>query len=76
MRHPRKVKAPAGIEKELVDWVNDRNSAANEQTPNRRCQFCGEGLVCQHGYCEVCQRCKGCIEEAKEWARSQPHTAQ
>jgi hypothetical protein len=28
-----------------------------KQTPGRRCAFCGEGLTCVHGLCELCQRC-------------------
>lgn len=31
-----------------------------EQTPNRRCGFCGDGCVCHHGYCPVCQICLYC----------------
>ena len=33
------------------------------QTPNRRCQFCGEGLVCEHGRCDTCQSCFECDGE-------------
>lgn len=75
VRHLRKIKVPIGIEKDLMHWANDRNSSACQQTPNKRCQFCGEGRVCQHGFCEVCQSCKECIKEDKELARHQPHTA-
>jgi hypothetical protein len=31
-----------------------------KQTPNRRCGFCGEGLACNHGFCNVCQGCIDC----------------
>jgi len=60
MAGKRKAKGPVGVELELMNWANNRNSSANEQTPNRRCQFCGLGVVCEHGRCDVCQRCKPC----------------
>lgn len=28
--------------------------------PNYRCAFCGEGVVCEHGKCNVCQHCREC----------------
>lgn len=37
-----------------------------KQSPNRRCGYCGDGLVCEHGYCEVCMNCADCdIEELR-----------
>jgi hypothetical protein len=35
--------------------------AEDQQTPNRRCSFCGEGLTCPHGYCDECQECLQCV---------------
>ena len=31
-----------------------------KQRPNYRCGFCGEGVACEHGYCNVCQICLEC----------------
>jgi hypothetical protein len=39
-----------------------------KQTPNRRCAYCGEGCVCQHGYCEFCMPCAECVVEEDEVA--------
>lgn len=34
-----------------------------KQTPNRRRGFCGEGIACQYGLCNVCQNCEKCYFE-------------
>lgn len=34
------------------------------QSPSSKCQFCGEGYVCEHGKCNVCQECKRCARAA------------
>ena len=37
----------------------------DQQTPNHRCQFCGEGITCQHGNgCEMC--CLDCRDDEDE----------
>jgi hypothetical protein len=30
------------------------------QRPHIKCVFCGEGITCEHGKCNVCQRCRAC----------------
>jgi hypothetical protein len=40
-----------------------------KQTPDRRCGFCGEGVVCEHGYCVVCQPCVDCMMDELELAK-------
>lgn len=30
------------------------------EQPSKKCAFCGEGYVCEHGKCNVCQKCRAC----------------
>jgi hypothetical protein len=45
--------------------MSEENNFVGLQVPNRRCCFCGEGLTCEHGLCDVCQRCRECEREEK-----------
>ena len=52
--------------------------SAMEQRPNYRCGFCGEGVACEHGYCNICQCCIECtladIEtESNCWVTKSKH---
>lgn len=38
---------------------------AQDQLPHKRCCFCGEGVTCAHGKCEVCQSCRRCDREER-----------
>ena len=37
------------------------------QQPSKKCAFCGEGFVCQHGKCNVCQKCRTCERLDDAW---------
>jgi hypothetical protein len=41
-----------------------RRMTEPQSTPNQRCAFCGEGVVCKHGRCDECQECRLCKREA------------
>jgi hypothetical protein len=41
-----------------------------KQRPNYRCGFCGEGVACEHGYCNVCQICLECRMDELEAERA------
>jgi hypothetical protein len=45
-----------------------------KQTPNRRCEFCGEGVACQHGLCNECQQCIVCEEDRQEYRKAKTAT--
>ena len=37
-----------------------------KQKPHKPCSFCGEGVVCEHGKCNICELCHKCLEELDE----------
>ncbi len=37
------------------------------ETPGKKCPFCGEGYTCEHGKCNVCQRCRACERLDDVW---------
>lgn len=43
------------------------NTPASGQQPSRRCAFCGESYVCEHGKCTACQSCKACRRLDDAW---------
>jgi len=36
---------------------------AERQPTSKKCVYCGEGYICEHGKCTVCQGCKKCERE-------------
>ena len=40
---------------------------SDKQQPYKRCGVCGEGVTCEHGLCNACQRCRACGRLDRAW---------
>jgi hypothetical protein len=43
-------------------WPTFKRDESTQQ-PYRRCYWCGQGVTCAHGRCDVCQDCRKCDRE-------------
>lgn len=41
-----------------------------KQVSHKICQFCAEGITCDHGLCNLCQVCRDCARELTALAKS------
>ena len=43
------------------------DAPAPRERPYAKCAFCGEGINCEHGICEMCGRCRKCRRLDEVW---------